>query len=103
MKRRYFIGITLLLFNFAACSDKEQLKEEMIQQEVKANVEKYKAKRRAECMIAAMDSANKIVDSLIIVKMTAIDTSLLRRPTKPIKPIIKSPLDTTPVQPILPK
>ena len=103
MNKGYFIGFALLLFNFVACSNKYQLKEDIIQQEVEANVEKYKAKRRAECMVAAMDSANKIVDSLIIVKMTAYDTSLLRRPLKPIKPIIKSPLDTTPVQPILPK
>ena len=92
-----------MIFIFIACSNEAEIKEAFIQQEVKNNIEKYKVKKRMECITAALDSANRIADSLILVKMTAIDTNLLRRPTRPIKPIIKSPLDTTPVKPILQK
>lgn len=103
MNKFFFIVTLLLLLLFIACDNEAQLKENLIQEEVKLNIEKYKAKRRAECLVAALDSANKIADSLIVVKMTAIDTNLLKRPAKPAKPIIKSILDTTPVQPILSK
>ena len=92
-----------MIFIFIACSNEAEIKEAFIQQEVKNNIEKYKVKKRMECITAALDSANRIADSLILVKMTAIDTNLLRRPTRPIKPIIKSPLDTTPVKPIIQK
>lgn len=102
MKKVFLISIVLI--SLIACTDTDKRKQEMIDQEVKAAVESYKAKRYKECMSAVIDSANRIVDSLIVVKMTAVDTSLLNgRPRKPIKPIIKSPLDTTPVKPILPK
>ncbi len=92
-----------MVITFIACSNEAEVKEAFIQQEVKNNIEKYKVKKRMECITAALDSANRIADSIILVKMTAIDTNLLRRPTRPIKPIIKSPLDTTPVKPILQK
>lgn len=92
------------MFLIIACTDKAKLKQQMIEQEVNAAVESYRMKRYKECMTAITDSANRIVDSLIVAKMTAVDTSSLTgRPQKPQKPIIKSPLDTTPVKPILPK
>jgi hypothetical protein len=99
---RFVSSIIFLLF-FTACNNQEGMKEAFIQEEVKTNIEKYKVKKRMECISAALDSANRITDSIILMKMSAIDTNLLRRPAKPIKPIIKSPLDTTPVQPILQK
>lgn len=98
-----FVSVFAILLLLTACNNEAELKEAFIQQEVKNNIEKYKVKKRMECITAALDSANRIADSIILMKMTAIDTNLLRRPTRPIKPIIKSPLDTTPVQPILQK
>ena len=102
MKNILFI-ITILI-TFAACGNEEKRKQELIDQEVKMAVESYRNKRMKECMTVLLDSANKITDSVIVLKMTAYDTSsLLAKPMKPVKPIIKSPLDTTPVKPIIPK
>jgi hypothetical protein len=103
LKSHKFIATLLFSIFFTACNNKAEMKETFIQQEVKTNIEKYKVKKRMECIAAALDSANRISDSIILMKMSAIDTNLLKRPKKPIKPIIKSPLDTTPVQPILQK
>jgi hypothetical protein len=101
-KSSKYLGIVALFLTcMLACNNEIEMRENLIQQEVKNNVEKYKSKKRLECIAAALDSANRITDSIILVKMSAIDTNLLKRPVKPIKPIIKSPLDTTPVQPIL--
>jgi hypothetical protein len=96
-----FVAVFLLFFT--ACNNEAVVREALIQQEVKNTVEKYKVKKRLECIAAALDSANRITDSIILVKMSAVDTNLLKRPARPIKPIIKSLLDTTPVQPILQK
>ena len=96
--------LVTILITFTACGNEEKRKQEAIDQEVKIAVESYRNKRVKECMTALLDSANKITDSLIVLKMTAYDTSsLLAKPMKPVKPIIKSPLDTTPVKPIIPK
>ncbi len=102
MKNIFFI--IAIFITFTACSDEEKRKQVAIDQEVKMAVESYRNKRMKECMTVLLDSANKITDSLIVVKMTAFDTSsLFAKPMKPVKPIIKSPLDTTPVKPIIPK
>ncbi len=102
MKNIFFIAI--IFITFTACGDEEKRKQEAIDQEVKMAVESYRNKRVKECLTGLLDSANKITDSLIVLKMTAYDTSsLFAKPMKPVKPIIKSPLDTTPVKPIIPK
>jgi hypothetical protein len=96
------LGLTfLLLLGLLACNDNAKLREAFIQEQIQLGLDKRIADRRKDCLTAAMDSASRIADSLVTAKMTALDTSILRRPPKPIKPIIKSPLDTTPVKPIL--
>ena len=102
MKNIFWAVIIIIIFT--ACGNEEKRKQELIDEEVKMAVESYRNKRVKECMAVLLDSANKITDSLIVVKMTAFDTSsLFAKPMKPVKPIIKSPLDTTPVKPIIPK
>ncbi len=94
----------IFLCSILACTDTAKRKQEVIDQEVNSVIESYQQKRYKECMSAIIDSANRITDSLILLKMTAVDTSLLTgRPKRPVKPIIKSALDTTPVKPILQK
>lgn len=88
---------------FLGCTDKEKIRESLIETEISARLKAFETKRYNECLTAALDSANRIADSIILVKMTAGDSSALSgKPIKPIKPIIKSPLDTTPVVPIVP-
>jgi hypothetical protein len=103
-KRLKKVGLPfILLLTVLACNDNAKLREDFIQEQIQMGLNKRIADRRKECFAAAMDSASRIADSLVMVKMTTADTAILRRPAKPIKPIIKSPLDTTPVQPILSK
>ena len=94
----------LLVFCFTSCGDDKKKKQEMINSEIKQALDSYRQRRRTECLTGITDSANRIVDSLIRIKMTAYDTSMLsRKPIKPIKPVIKSSLDTTDVVPLVPK
>jgi hypothetical protein len=99
-----FSILLLVVFCFASCGDDKKKKQEMINSEIKQALDSYRNRRRKECLTGITDSANSIVDSLIRTKMTAYDTSMLsRKPLKPIKPVIKSPLDTTDVVPLVPK
>jgi DNA gyrase/topoisomerase IV subunit B len=94
----------LIIIMTTACENESKRKQKLIDEEVKAAVESYRNRKIRECMAVIADSANTLVDSLIIVKMTAMDTSaMFGKPVKPIKPVFKSPLDTTPVEPIIPK
>ena len=93
----------VLLTSLFACK-KEENKQQLIDLEVRNAVESFRLKQRTQCQTAALDSANKIVDSIIVAKNTLVDTSLFAgKPIKPVKPLIKSALDTTPVVPILQK
>jgi F0F1-type ATP synthase delta subunit len=99
-----FVLFLLFVFCFTSCGDDKKKKQEMIDSEIKNALDSYRQRRRMECLTGITDSANRIVDSLIRIKMTAYDTAMLsRKPLKPIKPIIKSPLDTTDVVPLVPK
>jgi F0F1-type ATP synthase delta subunit len=102
--KKQFILFLLLIFCFTSCGDDKKKKQEMIDSEVKNALDSYRQRRRMECLTGITDSANRIVDSLIRIKMTAYDTAMLsRKPLKPVKPVIKSPLDTTDVVPLVPK
>lgn len=97
------IGIFVILSCLVACKNQES-KQGLIDLEVRNAVESFSFKQRLKCQTTALDSANKLVDSMIVARNTLVDTSLFAgKPVKPTKPVIKSPLDTTPVVPILPK
>jgi hypothetical protein len=98
-------GTLLLVFiSILTSCKKDEGKQQLIDQEVRSAVESFRFKQRAKCQTTALDSANRLVDSMIVARNTQVDTSLFSgKPVKPAKPIIKSALDTTPVVPILPK
>jgi hypothetical protein len=94
----------LLFFALLTACKKNEDKQQLIDQEVKNAVESFRFKQRTQCQTVALDSANKLVDSMIVARNTVVDTSIFAgKPVKPVKPVIKSALDTTPVAPILPK
>ncbi len=94
----------LIFILFLTSCKKDEGKQQLIDQEVHSAIESFRLKQRTKCQIAALDSANKLVDSIIVAQNTQVDTSLFSgKPVKPTRPVIKSPLDTTPVVPILPK
>jgi hypothetical protein len=101
MKKATFF---LVFISFLTSCKKDEGKQQLIDQEVRNAVESFRLKQRTKCLVAALDSANKLVDSIIVARNTQVDTSLFSgKPVKPTKPVIKSALDTTPVVPILPK
>ncbi|MBL7817379.1 MAG: hypothetical protein JNL70_20400 [Saprospiraceae bacterium] len=102
MKQLYFL-FCLFLCTFVACKD-DTKRQQLIDQEVKNAIESFRQKKFNECRTALLDSANKLADSIILVRNTVVDTALINgKPKKPTKPVIKSPLDTTPVEPLFKK
>jgi hypothetical protein len=102
-KKDILNGIIFLILTIVIACKKEDKKHAFIQQEINAAVEAYKVRRYKECRDAAYEKANVLADSIIRVKYTTDTTALFGKPVKPEKIKIKSPLDTTPVQPIIPK
>jgi hypothetical protein len=102
MKKIFILSVTILSL-FIACKDDKQ-KQQLIDQEVKSAVESFRQKKLLECRAAVLDSANRLADSIILVRNTVVDTALVNgKPKKPTKPVIKSPLDSTPVEPLFKK
>jgi hypothetical protein len=98
-----YLSIILLITLAESCGKEEQRRADMIDSEVKTLLDRHVERRKKECLAALMDTASRIADSLIVAKMTKVDSSIfIGRPEKPVKPIIKSPLDTTPVVPLVP-
>ena len=98
-----FAVILFSIIMFYSCN-KSDKKQEYIQAEIKLNIENYKKKKRAECVQAAYDSANKIVDSLIFKQNLMMDSSAqILKPIKPAKINLKSTIDTAAVKPIIEK
>ncbi len=97
------IVFIFMLFFSVSCNTNDK-KQEYIRAEIKLNVENYKKKRRIECIQAAYDSANRIVDSLIFKQNLMMDSSVqIVKPVKPAKINIKATIDTAAVKPIIEK
>ncbi len=102
LNRIIFVGILLLLFS-TGCNNTD-LKQEQMRAEIKFNIENFRIKRHTECIQAAYDSANKIVDSLIFKQnLTRDSSSILIKPIKPAKVTVKATIDTAEVKPIIKK
>ncbi|MFN0214237.1 MAG: hypothetical protein ACKVT2_08275 [Saprospiraceae bacterium] len=89
----------LLLLVFASC---EGDKEAVIQAKVAERVEAFRAKKVAECRDALLQSAERIVDSLLLSEaQNALNDSLARlRPGRPFQPAVIPPIDSLQVKPI---
>lgn len=102
MKKIFFFTAALSCL-LIACKEDNQ-KQQLIDKEVQSAIESFRQKKRNECRAAVLDSANKLADSIVLVRNTVVDTALINgKPKKPTKPVIKSPLDTTPVEPLFKK
>ena len=102
MKNIFFLTASLFLF-IVACKEDDK-KRQLIDEEVKINVESFRQRKLLECRATVIDSANKLADSIVLARNTVVDTALVNgKPKKPTKPIIKSSLDTTPVVPLFKK
>ena len=98
------IVLTIMFLSLESCNHTNDKKREFIRAEIKLNVDTYKKKRRNDCIQAALDSANKIVDSLIFKQNLVMDSSFqIVKPLKPAKINLKATIDTAAVTPIIKK
>ena len=104
--KRLNLNLKVVLFSSLlvyGCNNTDK-KQEYIRAEIKLNVENYKKKRHIECIQAAYDSANRIVDSLIFKQNLMMDSSSqIVKPVKPAKINLKATIDTAAVKPIIEK
>lgn len=110
MKRLFLLSIFFIagIFLFTAFQP-GKLPEEvelMVQERIEQKVNDFRKKIMTDCRKKAIEKASDIVDSLLILKIKAIQMDSVVRPDKPLrpdKPEIKIMEDTSPIIPILSK
>jgi len=95
------LGICLLVSLFA-CQDKAALRQVLIEKTIKEKVASFKQKKITTCTKEALAEAIIIADSVMIqLALSQVDTSGRgNRPTKPARPELDLPVDTTPIKPL---
>lgn len=95
----YLVGGSI---GFIACHDKAALKQALIEQMVQEKVANHITKKKETCFKEAMEEALVIADSVMIqLALSKVDTSgKANRPSKPPRPEIDLPVDTTPIRPL---
>jgi len=101
IKNKSLLGICLL-FCLPACHDKAALKQVLIEKTIQEKIVNHIRKKKATCRREYMKDALALADSLMIkLALSKVDTnSRINRPTKPLKPAINLPTDTTPIKPL---
>lgn len=91
-----------LLVGLTACHDKTALKQALIEKTVQEKIDNHIKKKKAACLKVYMQDALVLADSLMIkLALSKVDTSnRIDRPTKPARPEIDLPTDTTPIKPL---
>jgi hypothetical protein len=95
--------ICLLFFFTTSCKEDKSQEKAFVMREVARKVAEYRLQREAECRNAALERANILADSIIFAEAKGDSAGIMPRPARPVRPVIKSPLDSTEVQPLLPK
>ena len=98
---RFRIGGVCLLF-LVACQDTAALKTRLINQTITEKIEAHKSKKKAACIEAALEEAKIKADSqMILLALRKQDTSVIvERPSKPVRPDLLLPVDTSPIKPL---
>ncbi len=107
LSRNRFFGALLsascfLLCSLSACHDKAALTQALIDETVQQKVASHQRKKIATCRNEALAEALAIADSVMIkLALSKVDTSGQgNRPTKPARPELDLPVDTTPIKPL---
>lgn len=104
----FLFGILLMIpaLGFQKGKTKEAEIQALIDARVTEKVERFRRIRFAKCRESILERASELADSIILA--TAINTVIvdsISRPTppdRPVRPAIKTPIDTSPVTPLLP-
>ncbi|MEM1320243.1 MAG: hypothetical protein AAGG75_08300 [Bacteroidota bacterium] len=105
--RMLWLGLVLGLGALTAFQQRKLPEEvqQLVDKAIIERVEKIRQNRVKQCRRKAMERANEIVDSLLILSVKAIKEDSIVRPEKPVKPempVVEVPQDTSPIAPLLP-
>ena len=85
-----------------SCEERDEAAvQALIAENIEQNLAQFQARQLARCHQEAMDEALLLADSLVLaMAMRPTDTSRLVKPVKPQKPMVKLPVDDTPLAPL---
>lgn len=100
------IILLIALWGLTACGEDNRNKlavEQVIAEKVAERVANYRKNRLERCQEAAINEANTIADSLLLLeaRLTRDTASKPLKPNKPEKPEIKILTDSTPIAPLI--
>ena len=104
-RRLALFGIYVGLISLTACGGDSEMKEERmayIEQQVEERIEEYKRILDERCREDVIEEANRLTDSILLVRARLERDSLDKppRPDKPDKPEVKTIIDSVPVAPL---
>lgn len=102
---RAFLYIGISLFGLTACGSDGGVKTERmayIEQQVEERIQEYKRILDDRCREQVLTEANRLTDSILLVRARLERDSLDKppRPDKPDKPEVKTIIDSVPVAPL---
>lgn len=104
----FLLGTIVIVscFGFQKEKSKEAEIQVLIDAKVAEKVEAFRIKRLAKCRERVLKRAGELADSIIMAKAKSTtiidDASRPTPPERPTRPPIKTPIDTTPVEPFFP-
>lgn len=100
---KYSIVFSVVLFCFWSCMPEQGDRKAMIRTEVERRLSEFRKNKMKTCREELIKTATLEVDSLLIerARLNKNDLEKPEIPEKPSAPEIMSPLDSSPVQPIL--
>ena len=104
----FLLGIILLIASsgFQKSKSKEAEIQALIDAKVEEKIDKYRQRNLKKCRDRILERASELADSIIL--STAINTAIIDSvsrpvpPERPDRPVVRSPIDTTPVAPLFP-
>ncbi len=104
----FLLGISLMTpsMGFQKKKSKEAEVQALIDTKVTEKVEKFRKEQMAKCRERILNRASELADSIILA--TAINRTIIDSisrpipPDRPTRPIVRPPIDTTPVSPFFP-
>jgi len=102
MSSRIFLFILFCAVLAPGCREEKHAPEALIRSYVDEKLHEFENQRMEACRAVAFDNAAKIVDSLLIERARLEKDTLGKppKPEKPLKPEIKTPLDSSSVKPL---
>lgn len=101
---RVFAIILLLAIGGASCKQEKTDRSPLLEAALSERLEAFRQTQERFCKEKSLEKAVKVVDSILVARARLEKDSLDKppRPTRPERPALQSPLDSSPVRPLLP-